>query len=151
ALAAVTFASAAHADDRQLDRDFVKISTSGFDFGDGSWSTSDFPDQAKVKFLVDENDVTALVQGKLGLHAVNGECARMRVDYYTSAEVFLTTGYGGTVCAPDNGITVWTVDLSPYTSDKVRKVKVSIEHELSNGTWAIVGSDWATLNTFVDD
>jgi hypothetical protein len=94
AVATVAFASTAYADDRLLDRDFVKISSSGFDLGNGPWETSDWDDSATVKFLVDENDVTALVEGKLALHAVNGESARVRVDYYSSATLFLITRCG---------------------------------------------------------
>jgi hypothetical protein len=41
------------------------------------------------------------------------------------------------VCASDNGPNAFSVKLSPYTSDKVGKVKVSIEHQLSRGAWAI--------------
>lgn len=151
AVATLGFAPAAYADDRLVDRDFVKISSAGFDFGDGAWNLTTWDKSGKVRFLVDENDVTPVVEGKLGLHGVNGECARMRVDYYSITSIFLTTKYGGTVCAPDNGFNAWTVDLSPYTSDKVGKVKVSVEHQLSSGAWAIVGSDWATMDTYVDD
>jgi hypothetical protein len=151
ALALVGVASAAHADDRLLDTDHVNISSSGFYFGDGTWAFSGYDKDGKVKWMVDENDVTPSVTGKLALFAVENECARMRLDYYTSSDTLLATRYGGTVCAPTNGINEWSVDLSPYTSDQTRKLKVSVEHQLSNLTWAIVNSQTVSLNTYVDD
>jgi hypothetical protein len=58
--------------------------------------------------------------------------------------------FGGTVCASTNGNHPFSVDLNPYTDEKVGKVKVSIELQLPDSTFAIVGSDWSTLSTYTD-
>ena len=41
--------------------------------------------------------------------------------------------------------------MSPHTSDKIGKVKLTLEHQLSNGNWAGIDSIWSTLHTYVDD
>lgn len=150
-LAGTGLAGVAHADDRLLDTDKVKINVVGFDFGKGTYNNVELSEKAPVKWYVDENDVTAHLTGILHLAGVNGECARMRIDYYSTSGIYLITKYGGTVCAPDNGWNAWSVNLSPYTSNKVGKVKVSIEVQLPDLTYAIVGSDWSTLSTFTDN
>jgi hypothetical protein len=145
-------APSAHADNRLLDEDSVKIESQGFDFGDGSFVLGELTNSGRVEWLVDDNDVTPVLTGELHLNDVEDECARMRIDYYTSATVFLTTRYGGTVCADDDGHHSWNVDhLSPHTDYKIGRVKVSLQHELSNGSWASVGSAWSTLSTYTDD
>jgi hypothetical protein len=150
-LITVGSASTAHADDRTLDVDDVKVSTQGFDLGGGLYVAGGLTDSATVEWLVDENDVKPWVTGELHLDNVDGECARVRLDYYTDQTGFLTTRYGGTVCANGNSHQYWTVNQAPYDSDKIGKIKVSVEHELSNGVWSIVGSSWSTLNTYVDE
>lgn len=151
ALAVIGLAGPAHADNRTLDTDRVKINEIGFDFGTGTYeSSNEMSGTAPVEWLVDDNDLTPHVTGILHLAGVNDVCARMRIDYYTSGTVHLTNRSGGTVCAPDNGRHAWSVDLDPYTSNKIGKVKVSIEVQLPDGTYSIVGSDWSTLSAFAD-
>jgi hypothetical protein len=144
-------APSAYADQRELDQDSVKVGSEGFDFGDGSFVAGGLTNSGDVEWLVDENKVTPVVKGELHLNDVADQCARMRIDYYTAARYFLTARHGGEVCADDNDHHSWSVDLSPHTSDKIGKVKVSLEHELANGSWASVGSEWATLSTYIDD
>lgn len=151
ALAAVIgWGAPAFADQRTIDTDGVFINEVGFDLGSGDYDNIQLENNATVEWLVDENVVTAHAFGTLHLAGVNGECARVRLDYYSSATLFLVTRYGGTVCAPDNGWNRWGFDLDPYSSNKVGKVKVSIEVQLPSGAYAITGSDWATLNQYND-
>ena len=49
--------------------------------------------------------------------------------------------YGVTHCANDNGHHDWFVDMSPYTSDKAGKVRVTLEHHLSQR------ADWAGVES----
>ncbi len=150
ALMTAALAAPAHADERTLDTDGVKVDVVGFDFGKGVYQSNEMSENGTVEWLVDDNDVTAHLTGIIHLAGVFDECARMRIDYYTSATAFLTTRYGGTVCAPDNGYNAWSVNLRPYTSDNVGKVKVSIEVQLPDATYDIVGSAWSTLSAFTD-
>ncbi|MEV4411254.1 hypothetical protein [Catellatospora sp. NPDC049609] len=144
-------AGVAQADDRLLDTDRVKVNAVGFDLGTGSYDNIQFSSGAPVEWLVDDNDVTPHLTGILQLSGVHDECARVRIDYYSSGTVFLTTRNGGTVCADDNGYHPFSVDLDPYTSNKIGKVKVSIEVLMPDGTYDITGSAWSTLSPFVDD
>jgi hypothetical protein len=141
----------AHADNRTLDVDEVKVSSQGFDLGGGLYVAGGLTDSASVEWLIDENSVLPWVTGELHLDNVDGECARVRLDYYTNLTAFLTTKYGGTVCADGNSHQAWNVDLAPHDSNKIGKLEVSVEHQLSNGVWSSVGSSWSTLNTYVDE
>lgn len=80
------------------------------------------------------------VTGDLELKDAGGQCGRMRLDYYGGGHVFLTTKYGGEVCAKGDSRQTWTVDLSPYSSSKVNEVKVSIEKKTASKDWSIIGS-----------
>jgi hypothetical protein len=150
-LALATFGGTAYADNRLLETDHVRLTSAGFYFGDGTWSTTGYDQKADVKWKVDEADITPTVSGKLGLWGVDGECARIRIDYYTSGGSYLNTTWGGTVCATTNGINEWSVDQTRWASDQTGKITVSIEHQLSSGDWAIVDSQSVSLGTYVDD
>jgi hypothetical protein len=149
-LAVVGGATAAYADDRVVDTDPVKVEANGFDLGDGEFDNLTLSESATVQWLMDENEVTPVVTGRLALFAVHGECARVRVDYYRAAGDFLATRYGGTVCAPDNGINIWSFDRRSYTNSEIGKIKVSLEHQLANDQWVIIGSSWSWLNIASD-
>jgi hypothetical protein len=151
ALALAAAGGTAYADNRLLETDHVRLTSNGFYFGDGTWSTTGYDQKADVKWKVDEADITPTVTGKLGLWAVDGECARIRMDYYTTGGSWITDTTGGTVCATTNGIQEWTVDQTRYGSDDLGKITVSIEHLLSSGAWAIVDSQTVSVGTYVDD
>jgi hypothetical protein len=133
---------------RTLDRDSVKVPAAGYDFGDGTMIAGGLTDSGSVEWKVDENDVTPVLAGELHISGTS-DCARLKVDYYTSGTYHLLTHYGPTRCA---SVTVneWDMDLSPFTSDNVAKVKVTLQRELSGGGWDNLGSDWSTLSTYHD-
>ena len=148
ALTAVWLSPAA-AETRTLDTDEVNIESSGFDFGNDNFGLSGGTGSGTVRWRVDENDITPTLEGYLHLNNVDDECARMRIDYYTAGSTFLHTGYGGSKCAEDDDHEYWSVNLAPYTSTRIGKVRIRIEHELSNNDWVRVGSDvWSALDQY---
>ncbi len=136
---------------KTLDEDPISIASPGFDFGGGSFVLGSLSGSGRVEWEVQENDLLPQLIGELHLNDVGGECARMRIDYYTFGSTLLSTSYGGTKCAPDDGHHYWTVDLAPYDNGRIGKVKVTLQHELSNGSWVRVGSEqWSTLSHYAD-
>ena len=49
------------------------------------------------------------------------------------------------MCADDNGLHQFTVDLDPYTSNKVGKVDVQLQTQGSNGSWNTAGSQTVSI------
>ena len=144
-------APSAYADQREIDEDDIRMTSQGFDFGDGSFTAGAPLGSGRVEWLVDENQLTPHLIGDLHLNNVDDECARMRMDYYTDSGSFWLTRYGTVHCADDNGHHDWDISMSPYTHSVLGKVKVTLEHQLNNGTWASIGSEWSRLGTYVDD
>jgi hypothetical protein len=140
------------APDIVLKRSTVKIATSGFDFGGRTWVAGGLTGSGELVWRYDDGEVEPSLQGYLHLDNVGGRCARMRLDYYGGSHVRLTTGYGGTVCTPDDRHRVWAVvSLDPYSSSKLNEVKVSIEIRTEGGNWAIAGSQAVQLNPIRSD
>lgn len=136
---------------RVLDTDSVKVESQGIDFGDGALVFGELTESGDVEWKVDDNEVTPVLKGELHLDGFyESQCARLRIDYYTSGTVYLITRHGGKQCASFNNHEVRGIDLSPWTSDKVGKVKITLQRETSSGSWESLGSDWSTLNTYTD-
>jgi hypothetical protein len=70
----------------------------------------------------------------------------MNIRYLTESGALLTERAGGTVCSPDEDLHGWTVDLEPYTSNKIGGVTVQLQVENANGTWWVIGSDTETTS-----
>ncbi len=112
-----------------VDDQKVAIHTSGTDF-DGT-----------IDWWVDEATPEPYLSGTLEISKSAGTCARMRLEYQSSTGVALRTTYGGEVCAGDNAKHQWSVSLGGYTSNKLGKVKVAVQHRNSNGSFATIGSE----------
>lgn len=136
---------------RSIDEDSVSVASAGFDFGGGTYVWGGLTESGHVDWLIDTNKFTPQLTGELHLDNVIGQCARMRIDYYSATGVSLRSEYGGSACAVDNTHGSWTVDLAPWTSDKIGSVTIALEHRLDNGTWVTLGTDSSTPETFVDD
>jgi hypothetical protein len=151
AVALAVAAPSAYADRRTIDIDDIKIESSGYDFAAGTFVAGGLTESAEVEWLVDDNDLTPKISGEIHLNNVEDECARLRIDYYTSATTLLTTHYSSTKCAPDNDHHEYDMVLSPHTDDAIGKVKVTLQRERSDHTWESRGSDWSTLSTSNDN
>lgn len=113
-------------------------------------------DQKKLEFdggldwEIHDGEMKPLLHGDLDLKDAGGLCGRMRMDFYGGEHVSLTTKYGGEVCAKGDTRQDWEVDLSPYDSNKLNEVKVSIEKKTASTDWTIIGSKTVKLSTIHD-
>jgi hypothetical protein len=134
-----TAVSSVHAPN--VNSDSVKITTSGFDFGNDDWGVSGPLGSGTMWWRLEENgELTPHLMGTLWLNNVNGGCARMNLRYLTEGGAFLRAEPGGTVCSHDNARHGFTVDLEPWSSNKIGQVNVQLQTQNSNGTFNVVGN-----------
>jgi len=123
----------------------VKITTAGFDFGDEWWGVGAPLGNGNVLWPLQDGQLTPILAGTLHLNHVSGECARMNLRYLTEGGVFITSRAGGTVCVSDNAHHEFTVNLDPFTSNKIGKVVVQLQTENANGTFTVEGSETVSV------
>jgi hypothetical protein len=126
--------------------DDVKITEDGVDFGKtNSFLTSGPTGSGTMHWGLVDGQVTPHLTGSIYLNNSSGACARMNLRYLTTSGSFWTSRSGGEVCADDNGLHQFTVDLDPYTSNKIGKVEVQLQTQGSNGTWNTAGSQTVSI------
>jgi hypothetical protein len=139
------FVAASSDDIVRTSRDDVKITEDGVDFGDSGWSLGAPTDDGDIYWGLTGGVVTPILTGAIHLNNSSGVCARMNLRYLTEGGTFLTARAGGTVCAGDNGHHSWSVDLSPYSSDRIGQVKVQLQTLAANGSWLVAGSQTESI------
>ena len=87
----------------------------------------------------------ARLVGFLHLRNVAGVCVRMNLRYLSASGSFLTARSGGAACANDNGYHWAVVDLRPYASSKIAKVKVQLQTQASDGSWNVAGAQTVSI------
>jgi hypothetical protein len=125
--------------------DSVKITEDGVDFGNGAWVSSGPAGSGDMSWGLDSGVVDPRLTGTLHLNNSSGVCARINLRYLTADGTFWTERHGGAKCASDNGHHEYDIDLSPYDSNKVAKVKVQLQTQGSNGSWNTAGSDTVSI------
>ena len=126
--------------------DSVKITEDGVDFGATRTFLGNAPTgSGTMHWTLIDGQVTARLTGSIYINNSSGVCSRMNLRYLTSGGAFLTSRSGGEVCADDNGLHQFTVDLDPYTSNKVGKVDVQLQTQGSNGSWNTAGSQTVSI------
>jgi hypothetical protein len=129
-----------------INSDGAGVFLGGFDFGDDDWGGNEPNGQGTVSWRLEPNgELTPHVTGVLWLDDAEDACARMNIRYLTESGAFLTERAGGTVCSPDEDLHGWTVDLEPYTSNKIGGVTVQLQIETANGWW-VIGTDTETTS-----
>lgn len=135
-----TFGMDTHADD-------VKITEDGFDFGSTGWGLGVPSGDGTMTWSIASNGVVSpRLTGGIHINNSSGECARMNLRYLTEGGSFIDSKPGGTVCAPDNGHHVWSVNLAPTGSSQIGKVQVQLQTLASNGNWVTAGSQTVSIN-----
>jgi hypothetical protein len=126
--------------------DSVKITEDGVDFGATNTFLGNAPTgSGTMHWTLIDGQVTARLTGSIYINNSSGVCSRMNLRYLTSGGTFLTSRSGGEVCADDNGLHQFTVNLDPYTSNKVGKVDVQLQTQGSNGSWNTAGSQTVSI------
>ncbi|MFN8110475.1 MAG: hypothetical protein U0Y82_11625 [Thermoleophilia bacterium] len=116
--------------------DGVSLSADGVDFGDGRFFLGTTMGYGTVSFArSDGGYLTPRLTGTLWLNNVSGVCARMTMTFRTQSGTFLATKEGGRVCAPDNDLHAFGIDLAPYTSRNIHWVDIGVQTQGSNGSW----------------
>ena len=130
----MTFDADTHDDD-------VKITEDGVDFGGENWGVGAPTGSGEVSWGLVDGVVTPRLTGAIHLNNSSGVCARVNLRYLTEGGVFLNERAGGSVCAADNSHDSWTVDLSPWSSDKIGQVRVQLQTLAANGNWINAGGE----------
>jgi hypothetical protein len=132
-----------------IPQDWVQVTGEGADFGDQTFSHGEPSGTGWLSWGQGEDGtLTPHLTGTLHLDGKKGRCARMNLRYYAENGDFLTEKPGGTVCAPDSGHHAWSVDLAPYTSNKIAMVTVEVQSQRGDGSWDFVGSDKVYIDYF---
>jgi hypothetical protein len=126
--------------------DSVKITEDGVDFGaTNTFLVTGPTGSGSLHWGLVNGQVTPRLTGSIYINNSSGVCSRMNLRYLTEAGTFLTSKPGGEVCADDNGLHQFTVNLAPYTSNKIGKVEVQLQTQGSNGSWNTAGSQTVSI------
>ena len=97
-----------------------------------------------VSWNLENGSLKPHLTGALSLVNNAGLCARMNINYLTDAGAFITSRAGGTVCAPNNNLFSWTVDLAPYR-DILGQVEIELQTLNAGGGWATIGAQTVSV------
>lgn len=126
--------------------DNVRITEDGLDFGQtNTFLLSGPTGSGSMQWTLIDGKVTPRLTGSIYINNSSGVCSRMNLRYLTSSGAFVDSRSGGEVCADDNGLHQFTVDLDPYTSNKIGKVQVQLQSQGSNGSWNTAGSQTVSI------
>ena len=127
--------------------DDVKITEDGVDFGciASPGILGGLPCPGTMNWHLDGAEVEPRLFGFLHLRNLAGTCARMNLRYLSASGSFLTARSGGEVCASDNGYHWAVIDLGPYASSKIAKVKIQLQTQGSNGAWNVAGAQTVSI------
>jgi hypothetical protein len=89
----------------------------------------------------DDMDITPHLRGYIHLNNMAGVCARVDLVYWSDWRGALDEEHGGSVCAPDNSHSYWSVDMKPYTSSLITHVTVKLQTLARNGSWQTVDAE----------
>ena len=131
--------------DADLKDDNVKITEDGVDFGGEAWGAGAPTGSGVMSWTIQDGVATPRLRGALHLNNSSGVCARMNLRYLTKSGAYLDERSGGTVCASDNGHEDWDVDLAPWSSNKIGKVRVQPQTLAANGSWQTAGSEVVSI------
>ena len=146
ALAVATLAvgmSTAPASAVVVDTDPVLVNTADADFGDLPL-VAGTPSSGQVEWDVAGGLTTPTAMGTLFI-ATPGTCARIRLESYTLAHVFINGRNGTTRCATAGGANQWSVNLSTPGDPDSTHVHLITQTLSSAGVWTNVGTGFSDL------
>jgi hypothetical protein len=125
--------------------DNVKITEQGADVGGHDFAANAPVGSAQLAWNLVDGVVEPRLTGYLHLNNSAGLCARINLRFLTEGGSFLTRKAGGDVCADDNSHQRFSIDLSPYASSRIGKVKVQLQTQGTNGSWNVTGSKTVSI------
>jgi hypothetical protein len=151
--AALTFAAAGlfagSAQAAVIDTDSVKQTSTGYDFGGLTFVAGAPTGSGEIHFHLEGGQIRPHLLGTLHLNDADGTCGRMRLQYRDDAGVLLTTKFGGQVCVNDDAHHAFSVDLDPYSDNRIDRVDVAVMKKTATGEFVAASSSY-TANTFSD-
>jgi hypothetical protein len=133
-----------------IDTDTLTLNTTGYDFGGAGWDDGVPTGDGELHFHHDNGKIRPHLVGSLHLDDADDTCGRMRLQYYDEAGDWLTTEYGGEVCAYDDEHHSWSVDLDPYADGSIASVRVSVQKEIDS-VWYTPHSETFDVGTHADE
>jgi hypothetical protein len=125
--------------------DNVRITEQGADVGGHDFAAGAPAGSAQLAWNLEDGVFEPRLTGYLHLNNSAGLCARINLRYLTEGGSLLTREAGGDVCAGDNGHQRFSIDLSPYDSSRIGKVKVQLQTQGTNGSWNVAGSETVSI------
>jgi len=120
--------------------DKVKITEDGFDFGGNTFVAGVPTNSGEVTWTWGGAQVNPRVTGTLHINNAASACARMRIEYFKVDDTRLTEKFGGKVCAADNRHHTWSVDLEPYSDNKLAYIKIGLQTLGTDDVWRTIGT-----------
>ena len=145
--AAGLFAGSAQA--AVIDTDSVKLTSTGYDFGGSTFLASGPTGSGEIHFHLEGGQIRPHLLGTLHLNDADGTCSRMRLQYRDAAGGLLATKFGGQVCVSDDAHHAFSVDLDPYSDNRIDHVDVAVMKVTATGEFVAASSTY-TANTFSD-
>lgn len=145
--AAGLFAGSAQA--AVIDTDAVKQTSTGYDFGGTTFVLGAPTGSGEIHFHLEGGQLRPHLLGTLHLNDADGTCARMRLQYRDGAGTLLATKFGGKVCVDDDAHHAFSVDLDPYSDNRIARVDVAVMKDTATGEFVATSGAY-TPNTFPD-
>ena len=102
--------------------------------------------EGDVDWYVLEGRLRPDVAGILTIKNLDGQCARMRVDFLTGLDAVWSTWQGAEHCAGDAKKHEWKIRKQDYSTNKITKVRVTLERR-SGGSFTSLGPATRRLGT----
>lgn len=118
----------------------VKITEDGFDFGSEAFALGAPTGSGEVTWTRSGAQVNPRLNGTLHINNAASACARMRIQYFRVDDTQLAEKFGGTVCAPDNRLHSWSVDLEPFSDNLLAYVKIGLQTLGTDDAWRTIGT-----------
>lgn len=124
-----------------LDTDRPRITGQQLDFGT-NWLAGAPLNGGYLKWDVTNGVVKPMLTGNLYINNAPGTCGRMQLQYFNSAGTKLATKNGALKCATDGSRHTFAIDMKPYSSSAITKVKVVLQVQQSSGSFGTIGSQY---------
>jgi hypothetical protein len=127
--------------------DPVKLTTNGFDFGNGSFLGNGPTGSGTLSWTWTTSGIRPHLDGTLHLKDVAGACARMKLEDFDADGDLVGTSTGGNACATDDALNKFTVDLGTFSDWGIVKTKVSLQTLGADDVWRTTASTTAYAST----